>query len=220
MERHPKVSVSKPIIYGTMSLYQGKKADENNSHKWVCYVRPVNDEDLSTFIEKVNFQLHPSFTQPNRTCTRPPFEMYESGWGEFEICIQIYFKDTREKRLDILHLLRLYPTTPGASQSTKKPVVSEFYDEIIFNDPSPDFYDLLHTTTGVEPDYELLNSAQRQDFIPHFTPFSDASVLSSIEEATAFVKSKSSSIRDNLRVLEAEISNLRQDLRQEERKQQ
>lgn len=216
MERLSGVSVAKPIIFGSMSLYQGKKADENNSHKWVVYVRAAGDDDLSTFVEKVSFQLHPSFTQPNRILTKPPYEVYESGWGEFEICIQIYFRDSREKRLDIFHLLRLYPTTPGASQSTKKPVISEFYDEIIFNEPYPDFYEMLQAKRGVDPDFDFLNSVQRQDFFPHFTVFNDASSLGSIEEATAFVKSQSTKIRENLRLLEADISNLRQDLRQEE----
>mmetsp|Transcript_10785 Transcript_10785/g.21097 ORF Transcript_10785/g.21097 Transcript_10785/m.21097 type:complete len:219 (+) Transcript_10785:3631-4287(+) len=218
MERLAGVTVSKPIVFGSMSLYQGKKADENNSHKWVCYLRPSGDEDLSTFIEKVNFQLHPSFTQPNRVVMRPPFEIYESGWGEFEICIQIYFRDPREKRLDIFHFLRLYPTTPGASQSTKKPVISEFYDEVIFNEPYPEFYEQLNAKRGIEPDYDLLNSAQRQEFVPHFTVFNDQSALTSIEDAIVFVKGQSSFIRESLRRLEADISNLRQDLRQEERK--
>jgi len=60
-------SITKPIIYGSMSFWLGKKADEKASHKWVCYVRGVNNEDLSYFIKKVVFTLHPSFKIPVRS---------------------------------------------------------------------------------------------------------------------------------------------------------
>jgi hypothetical protein len=46
----------------------GKKG-ESYTHKWICYVRGVNNEDLSYLIEKVVFNLHSSFTNPVR-CTR------------------------------------------------------------------------------------------------------------------------------------------------------
>ena len=60
-------SITKPIIYGSMSFWLGKKAEEKASHKWVCYVRGVNNEDLSYFIKKVVFTLHPSFKIPIRS---------------------------------------------------------------------------------------------------------------------------------------------------------
>jgi YEATS domain-containing protein 4 len=64
----------------------GKKADEYATHKWTCkfppllifslekwllneklvFVRGPNDEDLSVFISKIIFSLHPSFANPLR----------------------------------------------------------------------------------------------------------------------------------------------------------
>jgi YEATS domain-containing protein 4 len=71
-----------------MSFYQGKKAEETKQHKWACYIRPLSDdEDLSLWIKKVIFVLHPSFPEPVRTIDRPPFEIHELGWGEFEVGI-------------------------------------------------------------------------------------------------------------------------------------
>ena len=30
-------------------------------------------------------------------CVKPPYEVKETGWGEFEIQIKIYFQDSSEK---------------------------------------------------------------------------------------------------------------------------
>ncbi len=38
---------------------------------------------------QVKFTLHPSFEQPERVVTAPPFEVTETGWGEFEIAITV-----------------------------------------------------------------------------------------------------------------------------------
>lgn len=41
----------------------GKKVESttSNTHKWICYVRGVNNEDLSYLISKVEFVLHSTF---------------------------------------------------------------------------------------------------------------------------------------------------------------
>jgi len=72
----------------------------------------------------------------------PPFEITETGWGEFDIGIRIYFVDQAEKPVDLVHSLRLYHAD-NTPLSTKKPVVSEVYDEIVFNEPSESFHKKL-----------------------------------------------------------------------------
>ncbi|KAJ1257857.1 hypothetical protein BS78_10G028400 [Paspalum vaginatum] len=68
-------------------------------------------------------------------------ELSESGWGEFEIAITLYFhSDVCEKRLDLFHQLKLYPEEEAGPQSTKKPVVVETYDEIVFPKPIEAFF--------------------------------------------------------------------------------
>ena len=66
----------------------------------------------------------------------PPFEVTESGWGEFEINVQIYIHDCNEKPIEVSHILKLYPDGDQQQLNASKPVVSERYDEIVFNDPS------------------------------------------------------------------------------------
>ena len=92
-----KTTVCLPIVYGSIAFYLGKKADEFSTHQWTLYIRGPNHEDLSVVISKVIFQLHPSFAQPIRELTAPPFEVTECGWGEFEAQIRIIWKDPEEK---------------------------------------------------------------------------------------------------------------------------
>ena len=127
------VQISKPIVYGSISTWLGKKADDKKTHQWICYVRGVNNEDLSYFLEKVVFILHSSFEQPERgtvltrgdkmfvvavvvlfwrievaVVTQHPFVIQEFGWGQFEIKIQIYLKGNYDSPLSIYHMLKLY----------------------------------------------------------------------------------------------------------------
>ena len=95
--RLANTTICLPIVYGSTAFFLGKKADEYHTHKWTCYLRGPNGEDLSVCIQKVVFQLHPSFTQPVRELVEPPFEVTERGWGEFEAQIRIVWKDPSEK---------------------------------------------------------------------------------------------------------------------------
>lgn len=48
------------------------------------------------------FQLHNSFENPTRVVEEPPFELTETGWGEFEIGITIYpHVDAAEKPVEV-----------------------------------------------------------------------------------------------------------------------
>ena len=137
--------VIKPIIYGSIAFYLGKKADEFISHRWCVYIRGVYNEDISYFIKEVSFTLHPSFTDNVRKVSKFPFEVYEGGWGEFDIKITINFQEETLKPVEIIHSLKLYPTQSHAALSAKKPVVSENYEEIIFVNPKKDFLETLNS---------------------------------------------------------------------------
>ena len=53
----------------------------------------LDGEDLGYIIKTVAFSLHPSFSVPVRLKEEHPFEVTETGWGEFEVGIRIYFVD-------------------------------------------------------------------------------------------------------------------------------
>ncbi|KAL5490925.1 hypothetical protein EMCRGX_G016128 [Ephydatia muelleri] len=139
--RKKGTTVVKPIVYGNTAKYFGKKREEDgHTHSWTSYLRPFKNEDLSTFIKKVQFKLHESYTNP----------VSETGWGEFEVVIKIFFVDSTEKPLTIYHMLKLFQNDP-AMIAGKKNVVSEHYDEIVFTDPSAALHEVLISSRQMVP---------------------------------------------------------------------
>lgn len=107
--RLDKTTVCLPLVRGSVAFYLGKKADEFQTHRWTLYLRGPNNEDLSPVIAKVVFQLHPSFAEPMREQTMPPFELTETGWGEFEAQIRIHWKDPSENPVMVSEWRRREP---------------------------------------------------------------------------------------------------------------
>ena len=154
-------TIERTIVFGNVSWWLGKDADEAHTHRWVTFVRGPNNEDISYFIKKVVFTLHPSFQNPVRgvfwlsdrwriltylttlAIEKPPFEVAETGWGEFEIAIKIHFVDPSERTVDLFHGLVLYPSEGQSAATTKKPVVREVVEPLVFTDPTEYFYSLL-----------------------------------------------------------------------------
>ena len=75
----------------------------------------------------------------------PPFSVTETGWGEFEIQIKIFFvPEAGEKPLTVLHHLKLHPWAPPAPGEPLPPAVHSWqYDEIVFPEPLEAFYEVL-----------------------------------------------------------------------------
>jgi len=148
-EQNPRVPEEEyvlPISYGSVAYWLGKKADEYHSHEWTVYVRGQNNADLSRVIESVTFQLHPSFAEPKRVLTEPPYEVTETGWGEFEIGIEIKFRpEVGEEKEKLMANLKLFPdadeVAKSGPQTTKKPLVVENREELIFHKPRKSFWE-------------------------------------------------------------------------------
>ena len=126
--------IHKPVVFGTYAIYRGKKVPQEQLYAWCCYVRGKDGEDISKFISKVEFELDLSFPEPVITVTKPPFEMHEVGWGQFTINIKLYFKDPSCKPIEAVKDLILFD---DMQPTTKRPIVTEDYNELVFVDPSP-----------------------------------------------------------------------------------
>ena len=145
------------LVFGSIA----KPIDPNNrpaginaehTHQWWVYVKGVDNEDISYWLKKVQFKLHETYTNSLRTIEAPPFEVTETGWGEFEVQIKLYFvPEANEKAQTLWHALKLHPYGPDAEgqRERREAVVSQNYEEIIFNEPVEPFYDLL--TSGAPP---------------------------------------------------------------------
>lgn len=94
----------------------------------------------------------------------PPFQVSETGWGEFEIQIKIYFvPEANEKPCSIFHFLTLHPFGPDAEEQrvSFKPVYAFVYEELIFPEPTEAMFNLLTTKGGA-----LLPSSKGSEMDP------------------------------------------------------
>lgn len=120
--------------------------DPDHTHQWTLFVRGVNGEDISYWLKKVQFKLHETYTNSLRTVESPPFEVTETGWGEFEVMIKLYFApEANEKPQNQWHTLKLHPYGPNAEaqRENKEAIVSQVYEEIIFVEPTEPFFDIM-----------------------------------------------------------------------------
>jgi len=62
------------------------------THEWEFKIKDANSGDMRHYIEKIVINLHETFAEPVQEFTKPPFVVRESGYGNFEIIVDIYFK--------------------------------------------------------------------------------------------------------------------------------
>ena len=75
------VTIEKSIAWGTEAWWLGQRSTEQMTHRWTCYIRsaapgdeeapPGPEDQLGTFVKKVVFRLHSSFTNPTRGTCKP-----------------------------------------------------------------------------------------------------------------------------------------------------
>ncbi|OTF83276.1 YEATS domain-containing protein 4-like protein [Euroglyphus maynei] len=173
--------IVKPIVFGNVARYFGHKRSNGHTHEWKVYLRLYNNEDPSGYIKKVHFKLHDSYPTSLRICEEPPYEVEETGWGEFEVNIKIYFVDPTERPVSVYHMLKLFKIEPGAApDGGPMPVftdyiVSEFYDELVFSEPSSTMLKLLKSAPQLPPsmasrfekDFEKEKEETLQTLISH-----------------------------------------------------
>ncbi|KAK6341213.1 NuA4 histone H4 acetyltransferase complex and the SWR1 complex subunit [Orbilia brochopaga] len=152
------VQIYRPIVYGNIATPITKENRTSNlppehTHRWTVCVKGVYDEDISYFIKRVQFKLHETYTNATRTLDSPPFEVSETGWGEFDIHIKIFFRtESGEKPLQLYHHLSLHPYGPDKeiAKEQGRPVHAYQYEEILFNEPTEAMYDILTSNKGPE----------------------------------------------------------------------
>jgi YEATS domain-containing protein 4 len=61
------ISLSKAFIFGSYSqLLTKKRESDSHTHDWTVYVKPFFNEDMSSFVKKVQFKLHDTYDTPVR----------------------------------------------------------------------------------------------------------------------------------------------------------
>lgn len=206
--RRKGVAITKSIIVGNIAKYFGKKReDDGHTHEWTCFLRPFKSEDMSVFIKKVQFKLHESYANPVRIVTRPPYEVSETGWGEFEVIIKIFFQDTAEKPVTMYHLLKLFQSDPAVIAG-KKNVVAETYDELVFTDPTNTMYHLLSNPKPLVPAIRHESGTDYKEL--------EERTLTSLTSAQKKIKLEIQDLSDRLKLNKEVIKKLREQLEEQE----
>ncbi|XP_028586476.2 YEATS domain-containing protein 2 isoform X1 [Podarcis muralis] len=146
-DEHSRLFVKKTIVVGNVSKYippDKREENDQSTHKWMVYVRGSRREpSIDHFVKKVWFFLHPSYKPNDLVEVRePPFHLTRRGWGEFPVRVQIHFKDSRNKRIDIIHHLKLDRTYTGLQTLGAETVVDvelhrhSFREEYVFSQSS------------------------------------------------------------------------------------
>nr|CAD7448272.1 unnamed protein product [Timema bartmani] len=201
---HKGVCIVKPIVYGNIARYFGKKREEDgHTHQWTVYVKPYHNEDMSAYVKKVHFKLHESYADPNRIIMKPPYEVTETGWGEFEIVIKIYFHDPNERpTVTLYHILKLFQSGPDAIQA-RKTLISEFYEEIVFQDPTNLMHHMLTSTS------QLSHGTWKHD-----TDFEEKKekTIQNIMNAKNKIRHEISDLKDRLKLAKDTISKFKSEI--------
>ncbi|EPR60080.1 Gas41, putative [Toxoplasma gondii ME49] len=137
------LTVRKTFVLGSYAFRLSpveKKKYNDMTHKWTCLLRALNGEDLTYCVKKVVFELDPSFVNPKRTLTHPPYEVSEAGWGEFQISVKVHFLDDSLPPAELRHFLRL---NPEGGHVVGPCVAAETLDEVLIHEPKESFYDVL-----------------------------------------------------------------------------
>ncbi|KAI3401852.1 hypothetical protein diail_6411 [Diaporthe ilicicola] len=155
--------VYRPFIYGTTARpFDPEKnpkppgTPEDHTHSWTVFVKGIDDVDITYWLKRVQFKLHESIPNHVRMIDGQkgePFAVHETGWGEFEITIKMYYvPESSEKAQTLYHHLRLHAYGPEAEKNAmvaNGEVPAWVYEEQVFNEPYEAFYDVL--TSGAMP---------------------------------------------------------------------
>ncbi|EGS20650.1 uncharacterized protein CTHT_0024860 [Thermochaetoides thermophila DSM 1495] len=159
------VQIFRPFVYGTTAQPFDEKTNpkppgipDDHTHSWTVFVKGIDDVDITYWLRRVQFKLHESIPNHVRMIEGEkgkPFQIHETGWGEFEIAIKLYYvPESAEKPQTLYHHLRLHPY--GRTEAEKEAmrlngnqVISWAYEEQIFNEPYEPFYEIL--TSGAIP---------------------------------------------------------------------
>ena len=100
-------------IHSTAHVKKDTGVESHRLYDWKVQLTPLEgyEELLSSILERVVFELHPTFDTPLRSVSSPgPYVITEEGWGQFDMGVCLYL--THGEVYRTTHALRLTPHTP------------------------------------------------------------------------------------------------------------
>ena len=160
--------IYRSIIIGSISE-QIKDAKENeHTHTWCIFLRSAfgkAESSLKRYIKAVEFKLHHTYNQSLRVCKSPPYEVTETGWGEFDVEITIRWNDSTLAPLVAVHHIKLYKVETDPPHLLKLDLLAS-NDKILEFDAdnsviSTQYRELIFDVDKCNPDF--IKSLQQSD---------------------------------------------------------
>ncbi|KAK7116678.1 hypothetical protein V1264_002313 [Littorina saxatilis] len=151
------------IELGHRADFKPKKSPDGFTHDWTMFVRGQDGANIYHFVEKVVFHLHPSFKNPKRVLSEPPYEVSESGYAGFVLSIEVYFRNKHPYR-KIRFEYDLFLNGEGAP-----PVNNCRIEKLKFRNPADDFRQKL-MKAGAMSSAATAAASTSQPFMDIFGP--------------------------------------------------
>lgn len=154
-KRVKNTKLMRPFIIGNEAhvlphpAFADRTIPDGHTKGWKVYVRPLpNGPDITTWLRKVQFKLHHTYDNASRMIEAPgPFEVSETGYGEFGVEIRLYFAgESGEKAVYREHYLVLgsYGSEEQkARQEKENHIIAERMEIVEFNDPTQEFFKMM-----------------------------------------------------------------------------
>ncbi|XP_003386748.1 PREDICTED: protein AF-9-like [Amphimedon queenslandica] len=131
------------LVLGHSAQWRKKPTQEGYTHDWTILVRGEDGQEIRHFVEKVIFFLHESFAKPKRVIKEPPYQVSESGYGSFNLPIEVYFRNKDEPKKVRFEYDLLLP-------NLNDPPINQIRSECLtFQNPSEEFKSKLLKAGGV-----------------------------------------------------------------------
>ncbi|KAJ2524433.1 hypothetical protein GGI11_000824 [Coemansia sp. RSA 2049] len=172
MAQESRFHVIRRIVLGNSSQYIAPEnrpvGKENSTHKWTVYIRSVSENhSTAEYIRKVRVFLHPSYRPDDIVdLLSPDFTLTRWGWGEFPVRLQIFFRDKRNKPVDLIHMLKLDDMWTGNVEQGAEKLIDFELDRRGLN-----------TVSSADEDQHAFAAAQSSDQIMDYIPAAVCAVL-------------------------------------------
>jgi len=108
------------------------------THDWKVFLRSAGVRgDLNCLIKRCVFTLHREFPNPKREIRSTPFSIEETGYGSFDLYIDIFFNTKSDpKKFRIQYDLTLHTSIPGETFRKQERFIKKY--RCTFYNPDPD----------------------------------------------------------------------------------
>ncbi|KAI6658566.1 Protein AF-9-like [Oopsacas minuta] len=137
------MAVQVKLVLGHTANWRKKPTPDGFTHDWTVLVRGEDNAEIKHFVEKVVFHLHESFSKSKRGVKDPPYQVKESGYGSFNMRIEVFFRNKDDLKSQLFEYDLLLP-------NAQDPPINQLRSETLtFQTPNEEFKSRLIKGGGI-----------------------------------------------------------------------